>query len=201
MVNRCETNHDCPLRIRVSNKSFHRFRFDWNDVGIHVWDDTWTTTTVVFENEGQKECRHDGVFLSRWRERCVQGQEDMKCFSNRNSIQLNCCRHPKSPTLRKSSRWFEPFLHHWFDFSWLRSFLFSEYNRIHSLFTRWWWRETCVYNTENISFSLQRAAGAARRSSSIFISFSLILWKWNCIDPPAEIGSSQQQEGLEWRPE
>lgn len=93
------------------------------------WDLTETMSVATSErtleqqpeNEGQKECRHDGVFLSRRRERCVQGQEDMRCFSNRNSIQLNCClnwicHHQKSPTLRKPSRWFEPFLHHWLTF-------------------------------------------------------------------------------------
>lgn len=41
------------------------------------------------------ECFSEQVQAGR--ERCVQGQEDVKCFSNRNSLSLSltCCHHQK----------------------------------------------------------------------------------------------------------
>lgn len=142
------------------------------------------------------------VFLSRCRQAGSDVFRDRRTWSVSQteslSLSLTCCHHQKS-----LSRWRRPE---------------EDERRISAFSSPLIWLFLCqnrpflrVQSSSQPFYTvamegnwkhLIQPAESCRSSNSVFISsvtsllsFSLILWKWNCIDPRAEIGSSQQEEG------
>lgn len=169
MGNRSEINQNCPLRISLRS----------------IWV------------RGQKGSRRVGVFF--W---AGAGRQGAMCsgtggrevfLKQKLSLSLTCCHHQKSLSRwrrpeedeRRISAFSSPLI--WLFLCQNRPFL-----RVQSSSQPFY----TVVMEGNWKHLIQPAE-SCRSSNSVFISsvtsllsFSLILWKWNCIDPRAEIGSS-----------